>query len=71
MDVVKSRVQNAAAGSPEASFAYVLKNLLAKEGPTGLYRGFGPVMVRAFPCNAIGFYLFDSCFKYLNKTFPE
>eukprot|EP00301_Raphidiophrys_heterophryoidea_P009173 c13513_g1_i1.p1 GENE.c13513_g1_i1~~c13513_g1_i1.p1 ORF type:complete len:315 (+),score=74.65 c13513_g1_i1:84-947(+) len=71
MDVVKSRIQTAAVGSADTNFVFVLRKLLVNEGPIALYKGFGAVMIRAFPCNAIGFYLYDQCFTFLNTTFPE
>ncbi len=71
LDVVKSRIQTAAVGSADAQFATVFKNLLVKEGPLAFYKGFGAVMIRAFPCNAIGFLIYDKTYAYLNETFPE
>jgi len=71
MDVVKSRVQAAPAGSESANAMYVLRTLLAKEGPIALYKGFGTVLVRAFPCNAIGFVLYDFANKKLDQLFPD
>ena len=70
MDVVKSRIQTAAPGTKDSQFAYVFMQLLKNEGPAALYKGFGAVMIRALPCNAIGFYLYDLCFKFLNERFP-
>lgn len=54
IDTVKSRFQTA----PEGKYTGVLqvaKEIAAKEGVAGFYRGFTPVMVRAFPANAACF----------------
>jgi solute carrier family 25 carnitine/acylcarnitine transporter 20/29 len=58
-DVLKSRVQ--AAGKTDALSTarfptwVVLRDLLKNEGPTALYRGWLPVLLRAFPANAACF----------------
>lgn len=70
MDVVKSRIQTAAVGA-STNFVTIFKNILVNEGPLALYKGFGAVMIRAFPCNAIGFLIYDKTFAWLNTTFPE
>jgi solute carrier family 25 carnitine/acylcarnitine transporter 20/29 len=54
-DTLKSRIQAAPQGTYPGGLRQVLSELLAKEGPTGLYRGFGAVMTRAFPANAAMF----------------
>ena len=40
-----------------------IKHVIAKEGPTGLYRGNGAQMVRVFPYAAIQFGTFEYCKK--------
>jgi solute carrier family 25 carnitine/acylcarnitine transporter 20/29 len=44
----------------------VLKELLAKEGASALYRGFVPIMLRAFPANAACFLGYETTIKLLN-----
>lgn len=39
-------------------FRDVLRTLLQKEGPRGLYKGLSAVMLRAFPANAVSKQLF-------------
>ena len=66
-DVLKSRFQIA----PEGTYngvRDVLKELLAKEGPMALYKGIGPVMVRAFPANAACFLGVEVAYKFLNTV---
>ncbi|XP_017778061.1 PREDICTED: protein dif-1-like [Nicrophorus vespilloides] len=57
-DVIKSRIQTSSEDtSPKART--ILKELLATEGPTALFKGLIPVMVRAFPANAAAFLGFE------------
>jgi solute carrier family 25 carnitine/acylcarnitine transporter 20/29 len=49
----------------------VLRKLLHEEGPRGLYRGWLPVMMRAFPANAFCFLGYEGTMKVLNDYFPE
>jgi len=39
---------------------------MAKEGPAALYRGIGPVMIRAFPANAACFLGVEAAYAFLN-----
>lgn len=39
--------------------------MLQKEGPFALYRGFGPVMLRAVPANAATFLGYEVAYKFL------
>jgi len=64
-DVLKSRFQMAPEGTYRG-IRDVLKELLAKEGPTALYKGIAPVMVRAFPANAACFLGVEVAYKFLN-----
>lgn len=54
IDTVKSRLQSAPNGTFKSS-REVLAVLLEREGPTALFRGLGPVLLRAFPANAACF----------------
>jgi solute carrier family 25 carnitine/acylcarnitine transporter 20/29 len=49
----------------------VFKQLMKEEGPRGLYRGWLPVMMRAFPANACCFLGYEATMKLLNDTFQE
>lgn len=53
-DVIKSRYQTAPSGT-YSGLADVLKLLLREEGPSALFKGLGPAMIRAFPANAACF----------------
>ncbi|KAJ1927942.1 carnitine transporter [Tieghemiomyces parasiticus] len=53
-DVLKSRFQTAPEGT-YSGIRDVFVHLMKTEGPTALFRGLGPAMVRAFPANAACF----------------
>jgi solute carrier family 25 carnitine/acylcarnitine transporter 20/29 len=55
-DVVKSRLQTAPEGKYPDGMRGVIREILAHEGPAGFFRGFVPVMLRAFPANAACFF---------------
>ncbi|KAF8375073.1 hypothetical protein PRIPAC_81502, partial [Pristionchus pacificus] len=55
-DVLKSRLQTAAEGKYPGGIRDALKEVLREEGPKGLFKGFTPVMLRAFPANAACFF---------------
>lgn len=50
-DTVKSRWQTAPAGRYH-NLPHVLQTLLREEGPSALFRGISPALLRAFPANA-------------------
>lgn len=54
IDTIKSRFQ-AAPLTEFRSARHVAIELLSKEGPSALFRGLGPVLLRAFPANAACF----------------
>ncbi|KAM8715745.1 hypothetical protein ACLKA7_002744 [Drosophila subpalustris] len=70
-DVLKSRLQT----SPEGKFSgvrAVFADLLKNDGITALYRGFTPVIIRAFPANAATFFgieLANSLFRMVAPNF--
>jgi solute carrier family 25 carnitine/acylcarnitine transporter 20/29 len=46
----------------------VFREIIREEGPTALFKGFTPVMLRAFPANAACFFGFEvamKCFRSL------
>ena len=52
-DVLKSRLQTAAEGTYPNGMRDVFGELMREEGPRGLFKGVVPVMLRAFPSNAV------------------
>eukprot|EP00003_Mantamonas_plastica_P004721 TRINITY_DN1375_c0_g1_i2.p1 TRINITY_DN1375_c0_g1~~TRINITY_DN1375_c0_g1_i2.p1 ORF type:complete len:256 (-),score=57.50 TRINITY_DN1375_c0_g1_i2:1129-1896(-) len=67
-DTLKSRYQTAPIGTYSGSMD-CLKQLIKNDGPQALFRGFTPIMVRAFPANAATFLGFELAFKFLNWAF--
>uniref|UniRef100_A0A1I7XC89 Mitochondrial carnitine/acylcarnitine carrier protein n=1 Tax=Heterorhabditis bacteriophora TaxID=37862 RepID=A0A1I7XC89_HETBA len=55
-DVLKSRLQTAPEGKYPDGIRGVLREVLREEGPKALFKGFTPVMLRAFPANAACFF---------------
>ena len=68
-DVLKSRYQTAPEGK-YSGIRDVFRQLMKEEGPKGLYRGWLPVMMRAFPANACCFLGYEGAMKLLNGYFP-
>ncbi len=66
-DVLKTRLQSSA----HSSIGAVFKELIAQEGWTGLFRGLGPAMTRAFPANAACFLGAELTRSALVKAWPE
>eukprot|EP01095_Lingulamoeba_sp_RSL-Kostka_P014074 TRINITY_DN600_c0_g1_i1.p1 TRINITY_DN600_c0_g1~~TRINITY_DN600_c0_g1_i1.p1 ORF type:complete len:296 (+),score=91.99 TRINITY_DN600_c0_g1_i1:63-950(+) len=63
-DVIKSRIQTA----PEGKYKGVVdcvKQLIKNEGVMAMYKGVGPVMLRAFPANAACFMGYEFCKKLM------
>uniref|UniRef100_A0A914MRH4 Uncharacterized protein n=1 Tax=Meloidogyne incognita TaxID=6306 RepID=A0A914MRH4_MELIC len=60
-DVMKSRLQTAPEGKYPDGIRGVFREIMREEGPRALFRGFAPVMLRAFPANA-------ACFSGLELT---
>lgn len=54
-DVVKSRLQTAPEGKYPDGMRGVIREILRDEGPRAFFKGFVPVMLRAFPANAACF----------------
>ncbi|CAO1341340.1 unnamed protein product [Diamesa serratosioi] len=70
-DVLKSRLQTAPHGMYPEGLGDVFRHLIKTEGPTALYRGFVPVMCRAFPANAACFIGLEACMEFLNIVAPK
>lgn len=60
--MMKSRLQIAADGRYPNGIRDVYREVMRAEGVRGLFRGFTPVMVRAFPANA-------ACFLGVEMTY--
>lgn len=68
-DVLKSKFQTAPDGK-YSGVRDVFKDLMKTDGFKGMYKGFTPVMLRAFPANACCFMGFELTLKFLNKLAP-
>jgi len=68
-DVLKSRFQTAPEGRYPGGLRQILAELLKEEGITGLYKGLGPAIVRAFPANAACFLGMEVSRKAMNVLF--
>eukprot|EP00747_Dinoflagellata_sp_TGD_P171652 gnl/TRDRNA2_/TRDRNA2_206238_c0_seq1.p1 gnl/TRDRNA2_/TRDRNA2_206238_c0~~gnl/TRDRNA2_/TRDRNA2_206238_c0_seq1.p1 ORF type:complete len:325 (-),score=38.89 gnl/TRDRNA2_/TRDRNA2_206238_c0_seq1:282-1148(-) len=58
-DVVKTTIQEAAAAGRPITIQEATRTVLRRDGYTGLMRGFGPLCVRAFPVNAVTFFVYE------------
>ncbi|OBZ89850.1 Mitochondrial carnitine/acylcarnitine carrier protein [Choanephora cucurbitarum] len=67
-DVLKSRLQSAPAGT-YSGLGDCLKKTLKADGPTALFKGLGPAMLRAFPANAATFLGVEYSMKAMNMLF--
>eukprot|EP01059_Diplonema_ambulator_P036449 TRINITY_DN907_c0_g1_i15.p1 TRINITY_DN907_c0_g1~~TRINITY_DN907_c0_g1_i15.p1 ORF type:complete len:290 (+),score=87.26 TRINITY_DN907_c0_g1_i15:43-912(+) len=63
-DVVGSNMR----GSNATSFSATFKEIYAREGLRGLYKGWGVTMVRAFPANAAIFVVYENVRKELDNV---
>lgn len=70
-DVLKSRLQTAPEGTYPNGMKDVFRQLMAQEGPTALYKGVTPVMIRAFPANAACFVGFELAVNFLDWVAPN
>ncbi|XP_050414699.1 mitochondrial carnitine/acylcarnitine carrier protein [Patella vulgata] len=70
-DVLKSRLQTAPEGTYPNGIRDVFRQLMKEEGILSLYKGFTPVMLRAFPANAACFMGYELAMKGLNWLAPN
>lgn len=70
-DVLKSRLQTAPEGTYPGGMKQVFSELLRKEGIGALYKGFTPVILRAFPANAACFVGFELAASVLRKSYQS
>ena len=66
IDTMKSKLQVAPTGKYPNGIRSVFMDIVKTEGFFSLYRGLGPVMIRAFPANAACFLGYESTIKFLN-----
>ncbi|KAI9475424.1 MAG: mitochondrial carrier domain-containing protein [Benjaminiella poitrasii] len=67
-DVLKSRLQSAPAGT-YSGLGDCLKKTLKTDGPSALFKGLGPAMLRAFPANAATFLGVEYSMRAMNMLF--
>ncbi|WVF66558.1 hypothetical protein IAT40_001298 [Kwoniella sp. CBS 6097] len=65
-DTIKSRLQSAPQGT-YTGFMDCARKLIAADGVTALWKGFGPAMARAFPANAATFVGVELSLKAMEK----
>ena len=74
IDTMKSKLQTAPEGKYPRGIRSVFAEIVREHGASGsikiLYRGIGPIMIRAFPANAACFYGYESASKFLNSVWP-
>ncbi|KJE91797.1 solute carrier family 25 [Capsaspora owczarzaki ATCC 30864] len=70
-DVLKSRLQTAPDGTYPNGLRDVFRTLVRNEGYLALYKGIGPVMLRAFPANAAMFGGYEFMLNQLYEFFPN
>lgn len=67
-DTIKSRLQSAPAGT-YSGFMDCARKLIAQDGVSALFKGFGPAMGRAFPANAATFVGVELSIKAMDALF--
>ncbi|KAJ1990948.1 hypothetical protein H4R33_001529 [Dimargaris cristalligena] len=67
VDTLKSRLQTAPPGMYPRGIRDVARHLVQTEGWSSLYRGIGPVMLRAFPANAACFAGYEAAMSVLSQ----
>ncbi|KAI9218569.1 hypothetical protein BC828DRAFT_407481, partial [Blastocladiella britannica] len=65
-DSIKSLVQSAPPGK-YSGFTDALVKTVRSDGPSALFRGLGPAMLRAFPANAACFLGVEVSLKVMNS----
>jgi len=74
IDTMKSKLQTAPEGKYKNGIRGVFTETMREngflKGTKLLYRGVGPIMIRAFPANAACFYGYETAKKFLNSIWP-
>ncbi|KAJ2964818.1 hypothetical protein NQZ79_g364 [Umbelopsis isabellina] len=68
LDVVKSKVQNQVEPPKGFYVTSTLRSIYAQSGTAGLFRGFGPSMVRALPAAAATFTAYELTMRAIEKN---
>ncbi|KAJ1979037.1 carnitine transporter [Dimargaris verticillata] len=68
IDTLKSRLQSAKHDQYPNGLRDVWRELMVKEGPRALFRGFTPTMMWSFPANAATFLCMELTYRFLNRT---
>ena len=66
-DVVKSRLQTAPEGMYPNGMRDVFREIIREEGAAALFKGFVPVMLRAFPANAACFFGVELTLSFIRQ----
>jgi len=69
IDTLKSKLQTAPDEKYKHGIRSVFVEVMKKDGFLSLYRGFGAVMIRAFPANAACFLGYETTINFLNRYF--
>jgi len=64
-DNLKNRIMGAPLDAPRTTLRAVATGVLRNEGISGFYRGFVPIVLRAFPVNAGAFLVYESIMRGL------
>jgi solute carrier family 25 carnitine/acylcarnitine transporter 20/29 len=67
LDCIKTKIQATRGGG--LTWGGAVKNIMSEGGVLAFYRGFAPIMLRAFPANAACFCCKEMAVKGLNKVF--
>ncbi|EDO41788.1 predicted protein [Nematostella vectensis] len=70
-DVLKSRLQTAPEGTYPKGVRDVFRQMMREEGPSALFRGLTPVMLRAFPANAACFLGYELAMRFFDYIAPN
>lgn len=65
IDTLKSKLQVAPDGMYPRGIRSVFVDVMKNEGPAALFRGLGPIMLRAFPANAACFFGYETAMKVI------
>lgn len=63
-DFIKTRIQYDA--SYRKGILYTIKKIMKEEGISSFFKGSSPILLRAFPVNAITFLVYEEVIKYLH-----
>jgi pyridoxal/pyridoxine/pyridoxamine kinase len=71
LQLVRTRLQNSGVGGlPHyTGMGHVFREVLARDGPKGLYRGIGANFAKGIPAVAIGYLAYEESVKAFAPTF--